>query len=201
MSHTWHKVLYAAKRRSRIPMHQDDGSELYLWKDLTQAIHKERRAGGRDGKAITFFFFFLLLSTIPMLAIMCQTNKSGGKKSRRTVLRATSWEVSEYESQTFALARCQRHSIHLSILDLSLSGGGAILVLFCERAPSSTYRMRFVPIKKIYVQQKPPFNVFNLNKSRCVTALRNFCFGSIPLHLFPWLFCALRARCIEGFDV
>lgn len=152
MSHTWHKVPYAAKRRSRIPMHPASvwmmGPSCIYGRTSRRQGEESRRERWKSNYFFFFFFFFFPLSRC-LPSCVRQIRAGGGKKKlRRTVLRrATSWEVSEYESQTFALARCQRHSIHLSILDLSLSGG-AILVLFCERAPSSTYRMRFVPIKK-----------------------------------------------------
>lgn len=59
MSHTWHKVL-CAERRDRILMHasplcQDDGSELYLCKDLTQSVRGEREQEGEKGKQLLFF--------------------------------------------------------------------------------------------------------------------------------------------------
>lgn len=79
---------------------------------------------------------------------------------------------------------------------LSLRGG---LILWASSFQHIPYEI--CPHQKNLRSTETPFNVFNRNESRRVTALRNFCFGSIPLHLFPWLFCALRARCIEGFDV
>lgn len=145
MSHTWHKVPYAAKRRSRIPMHPASvwmmGPSCIYGRTSRRLFTRRGEQEGEMEKQLLFFFLLLLLSTIPMLAIMCQTNKSGGgkKKLRRTVLRrATSWEVSEYESQTFALARCQRHSIHLSILDLSLSGRRYWSYFVSELLPAHT---------------------------------------------------------------
>lgn len=107
-------------------------------------------------KSNYFFFFLLLLSTIPMLTIMCQTNKSGGKKieahspSTRNQLGSLGVRISDLCSRSVSAP--QYSLIHPRPLSLR----GAILVLFCERASSSTYRMRFVPIKKIYVQRKPP---------------------------------------------
>lgn len=203
MSHTWHKVPYAAKRRSRIPMHPASvwmmGPSCIYGRTSRRQGEESRRERWKSNYFFFFFFFFFPLSRC--LPSCVRQIRAGGKKLRRTVLRrATSWEVSEYESQTFALARCQRHSIHLSILDLSLSGRRYWSYFVSELLPAHTV-WDLSPSKKIYVQRKAPFNVFNRNESRCVTALRNSCFGSIPLHLFPWLFCALRARCIEGFDV
>lgn len=94
------------------PLSQDDGSELYLCKDLTQSIRREREQEGEMEKQ-------LLFSNIPMLAIMCQTNKSGRIEAHSP---ATHHQLGspECESQTFGLTPCQRQSNHLPILDLSL---------------------------------------------------------------------------------
>lgn len=160
MSHTWHKVLYAAKRRSRIPMHPASvwmmGPSCIYGRTSRRLFTRRGEQEGEMEKQLLFFFLLLLLSTIPMLPIMCQTNKSGGKKieahspSTRNQLGSLGVRISDLCSRSVSAP--QYSLIHPRPLSLR----GAILVLFCERASSSTYRMRFVPIKKIYVQRKPP---------------------------------------------
>lgn len=76
-------------------------------------------------KQLLFLFFFL---NIPVLAVMCQTNKSGKKKIklRHSVLqRATSCEVRI--SDLLALARRRRRSNRLPILDRSLRGHAGLI--------------------------------------------------------------------------
>lgn len=90
----------------------------------------------------------LFFPNIPMLAVMCQTNKSGKIEAHSpTTHHQLGSRVSECESQTFGLALCQRQSNHLSILGLS---PGRYWVLFCGQASSIIHNTRFVHIK-IYV--------------------------------------------------
>ena len=75
MSHTWHKVLHAARRRNCILMRplsvrMMGPSCVYVrTSHRAFAARGSRRGGGMEKQ--------LLFSNIPMLAIMCQTNKSG----------------------------------------------------------------------------------------------------------------------------
>lgn len=57
----------------------------------------------------------LLISSIPMLTVMCQPNKSGKIEAHTLISFTTCWEA-ECESQISGLALCQWRSNHFATL-------------------------------------------------------------------------------------
>lgn len=100
-------------------------------------------------------YFFFLLSTIPMLAIMCQTNKSGEKKKNWAAQSFDAPPAGKSPSANLRPLHLLGVSATVFTYPSSTSLSGAILVLFCERASSSTYHMRFVPIKNLRSTETP----------------------------------------------
>lgn len=136
--------------------------------------------------------FIFFPPNIPVLAVMCQTNKSGGKKNIEALGVTARRQLRSGESQTFWLSLGDGAGVITYPSSTPLSGADAA-ALFGEQAPSVTYRMRFVPVR-IHVPRRnaaaPAGNgnlleVFNQNESLRVTARRNFCFLRHPITLVP----------------
>ena len=134
------KCCNAAERRNCILMHprlcQVDGSELYLCKDLIESVRREGRRGEGERRKSNYFS-----PNIPMLAVMCQTNKS---REIGACGPATQRRLGSRVLDLFGLALCQRRSYHLSILDLSPEGD--VGSYFCRQASSISHNMRLVRI-------------------------------------------------------
>lgn len=83
MSHTWHKVPYAAKRRSRIPMHPASvwmmGPSCIYGRTSRRQGEESRRERWKSNYFFFFFFFFFPLSRC-LPSCVRQIRAGGGKK-------------------------------------------------------------------------------------------------------------------------
>lgn len=100
----------------------DDESEPQLWEELTRTIYKERGAaqGEMENQLLSGSFFYSLQYPDARRHVPTNKREKAAKKLRCTV-RQRSRQLGSLQDLC-SHARCQRHSNHLSILDLSLGG-------------------------------------------------------------------------------